>query len=385
MSLSYTSLTAWYGYMTPTIISFIPNLINEAGHEFIYNIAVNDAASMNGWQYYAAVPDDCAVEPLPATWTMCLKVTRKKNIFTSKIERIYLYTSSVYKFFKSKIIRDKTVVIFLESFLFYQLLGLFIVTLFLSRKKILIWLLYRNNYKLTLLDKILNSGFKRLFRSKICLFTDSELLQKSLSHYFNQFVYVLPIPHTQVAAENAFIKKTNQLVCWWPGPPRENKGLETIRKISAIRCVDDLDLRLLVSKKAQIESSKNAIAIDFVNDPLPREEYLKLLSMSDVILLPYDQTVYAESTSGVFVEAIVAGKIPLVSDKTWMAFELRKNNLEELIIDWNRSDILKLILDISKNADVHSKISKMRNLYKTFHNLHSFAHVMQFAFNESRT
>ena len=62
----------------------------------------------------------------------------------------------------------------------------------------------------------------------------------------------------------------------------------------------------------------------------------------DFVLLPYDKKIYAECNLGIFVEAIVAGKITLVSADTWMAYELNKFKLTELVIDW-------LVKFISKN------------------------------------
>ena len=73
---------------------------------------------------------------------------------------------------------------------------------------------------------------------------------------------------------------------------------------------------------------------------LTRTEYLMQLAISDLVLLPYDALAYKERTSGIFIETIVAGKMPAVTRGTWMAGELARYDLSELIVDWNAPAVL---------------------------------------------
>ncbi|NGX56918.1 MAG: hypothetical protein K1060chlam5_01171, partial [Candidatus Anoxychlamydiales bacterium] len=78
--------------------------------------------------------------------------------------------------------------------------------------------------------------------------------------------------------------------------------------------------------------------INFLSSHLTRSEYNEKMSNAKLILLPYDEESYRYRTSVIFVEAIVSGIIPTTTKNTWMASELVKYDLEDLIVDWERPD-----------------------------------------------
>jgi glycosyltransferase involved in cell wall biosynthesis len=54
---------------------------------------------------------------------------------------------------------------------------------------------------------------------------------------------------------------------------------------------------------------------------VPADEYYRLLASADVVLCPYDARAYRSRSSGVFAEAVAAGKPTIVPANTWMASE----------------------------------------------------------------
>jgi glycosyltransferase involved in cell wall biosynthesis len=52
---------------------------------------------------------------------------------------------------------------------------------------------------------------------------------------------------------------------------------------------------------------------------VPAEDYYRLLASADVVLCPYDAQAYRSRSSGVFAEAVAAGKPTVVPADTWMA------------------------------------------------------------------
>ena len=54
---------------------------------------------------------------------------------------------------------------------------------------------------------------------------------------------------------------------------------------------------------------------------VPAEDYYRLLASADVVLCPYDAKAYRSRSSGVFAEAVAAGKPTVVPAETWMASE----------------------------------------------------------------
>ena len=94
---------------------------------------------------------------------------------------------------------------------------------------------------------------------------------------------------------------------------------------------------------------------------------------SDIILLPYAPSSYRFRTSGIFVEAITMGKIALTTKNTWMAYELEKYDLKELIIDWDAPTIVQKLEEIYLNKSIREKLKFMTNEYCKFHNIETFA------------
>ena len=90
-------------------------------------------------------------------------------------------------------------------------------------------------------------------------------------------------------------------------------------------------------------------------------DYSKLLSKSDIILIPYLIDYYRYRTSGIFFEAILASKIPIIPENTWMSsFYKDDKTLERLIIknDYELEKILNFIKINRKNILI--KIFKLK-------------------------
>ena len=66
--------------------------------------------------------------------------------------------------------------------------------------------------------------------------------------------------------------------------------------------------------------------------------------MCDVILLPYDNKLYKNMTSGIFVESIKMKKTVFVTSETIMSDDLKKAKLHDLIItDWKKLSSKKIL------------------------------------------
>ena len=171
--------------------------------------------------------------------------------------------------------------------------------------------------------------------------------------------------------------RKKEILLWWPGGLiREEKGLSTIIELSNLLKNSNLPIKLIIA-----ENSKDKININdkihLVSSFLTREEYYTLMSKADLILLPYQKQNYRYRTSGIFVEAIVAGAIPITSNNTWMATELSKYNLEELIINWDNKNLLDILMKIHISNTIEEKIKKMKTDYKDFHNIKNFAKILK--------
>ncbi len=103
---------------------------------------------------------------------------------------------------------------------------------------------------------------------------------------------------------------------------------------------------------------------------------------SDVILLPYDSAIYAARTSGIFCEAISAGKLTVVIDGIWIASELRRHKLDELIIDRHGDNLAERVFQLHEDAEVRRKIVEMQMAYRALHNTHGFTSALECVYQE---
>lgn len=62
--------------------------------------------------------------------------------------------------------------------------------------------------------------------------------------------------------------------------------------------------------------------VDLLPGPLDAEAYARALMATDIMLLPYDQERYRPRCSGIVLEALAAGVVPLVTGGGWMARQL---------------------------------------------------------------
>jgi glycosyltransferase involved in cell wall biosynthesis len=62
--------------------------------------------------------------------------------------------------------------------------------------------------------------------------------------------------------------------------------------------------------------------LDLLEGPLDAETYARELATADVLLLPYDQGRYRSRCSGVVLEALAAGAVPIMTGGGWMARQI---------------------------------------------------------------
>ena len=184
--------------------------------------------------------------------------------------------------------------------------------------------------------RLLTLAFKKFFKNqnlKTKFYTDSDDLTLEYDMLGVTKFYTLPVPHTIPKPKE---KKLNgKIIISYLGDARSEKGYQYLPHI-----VQDLWEDYLINDKASfvIQSNfnlpegeaaavvaKNQLEflpfskIKLIENPLNLEEYRKLLSNSDVIILPYEQPNYYARSSGILVEALAYGIPVLVPQGTWLS------------------------------------------------------------------
>lgn len=370
---------------SPTLVTLIPQLMDETGHYYSYAKALERACRLIGWSFRAALPRNCRLTSLPQGWSNCLYADRAnwRHQVILALRAILRLSWSIRAFLRSQQQSAAgNAVLFIDSFDQGRLAAVLLSILFLKNRPSEVWIFCRYPYRRLLMQgrilKLLSVIMqKAVSPGKVVFLTDSELLKGSYARLLSRPVNVMPIPHTNFLSfsmENA--SPPDRWTLWWPGEPREHKGLDIIKRMADSRMEGSNRFKLIVAGSAGIDSVANALQLQTIACPQPPEDYAHTLKHADIILLPYDSDIYAEATSGIFVEAVVAGKMPLVSRGTWMAFELKKFDLDDLVIDWDDHRLFSRIEEIVSNTLIRERLKRMRFTYNRLHNEKSYADRM---------
>ena len=283
------------------------------------------------------------------------------------------------KFIKSIALHiDDDDFLFLEDFSLSELYAIVVSAVLSNKKKLSIGILFRYSIKdshlksilYTLLFLIVDLKFKRSL-----YFSDSNLLSDAWNKLLNKKVTTLPIP---LNLEPLSDEKPRRII-WWPGSPREDKGLSRILEmLNRTQYISDVKFILSLDVKKYLTSSK--VEINFIESILTTEMYINTFQMTQYVILPYKKNRYSESTSGIFVESILLGCIPIVEWGTWMAQELERFALMELIVDFEYFHLSDFIATVEKNfSNINNKLKSMQRSYKQFHKVDSYRNIL---FNE---
>lgn len=370
----------------PLFISLIPNLMAGEGHIIPYHQSITKAMNILGWHHEVVYSMEENLPPLPSHWQGCVKgnqLEEKKNVFQT-IKNIDLFANTIKVFLEKKLVfnnHNKPIIVFIERFIHLQLFALLLAIKNLPKDNLYIWILYRHNFHqhktkgvYKLLNKLLKKSVKK---DHFQLFSDSELLAKAMEKYFEESFTVMPIPHTEFVDK----KRDNNhssIICWWAGSPREEKGWQVIKNLADCRIENSDKFVLVTAKSADLISVNGGVKVITTDDNLSRSDYVHWLEKTDIMLIPYDAIAYQERTSGIFTEAVIAGNIPLTTANTWMARELLKFDLADLIINWDHPpSVWQKIEKVINCQEIKVKLRKMQESYRNIHNIHNFAHQFQ--------
>ncbi len=370
-------------------ISIIPDLKGGAGHMFTYHQAFGKSVKINKSEHFVLFYSNITPEIYKSNWRNVLEIgvlemsfrnlVKSGNIIRSAVD-VIKFAHSISKGIGSiEHSRNDKLVLFIERFNALQLAGFMLSSVFKSKKIFHLLILFRHDqysfgnsrYIYKLLVVIIN-----IF-CNLVIVTDSDILARNLRNFFGHKVSTVPIPMSKTRA--ATNKSDNSIVkIWWPGGARINKGWDILKEILGVfsqRTVKK-NIRFVVSNSSGLHHLIQQPHIEILDDVLSIESYYEKFNEINIVLLPYSRNDYRASTSGIFVEAIILGKVPFVTDGTWMSSELRKYDLMELVIDWARPEALDIVLERYNSKDIQGKLKIMQEYYKSYHSVDNFSKII---------
>lgn len=355
-----------------TFHSFAHYAFNELGHPYVYHHSFQQAVEHTENTCYVYAPRQCSIADLPPRWSKWFHST-----FNRKNRRGFW--KDCIKLFRSAANTSQERIFFIEMFSRRDFLPFAVTSLLFSRRNDKIWVLYRDDLTTRRKkDRQTIFFFSRLlmkkFGKRMTLLTDSDLLANYYASKLDRPLTILPIPHIDFIPQpfKPFIKE--KVICSFPGHPRKDKGEEVIEKL--IKLADPMAARIELDLSGATLFSKvtNGLSIHLRKALLSREEYLASLQHCDLILLPHDATLYKWRTSGIFVEAIMAGKIPIVRAGTWLAHELKKYGIDDLAVDWDSPLFFTHLFSLLEKPKLWQQLQTMQDSYLQFH---SFSHFVE--------
>jgi len=222
-----------------------------------------------------------------------------------------------------------------------------------------------------------------LLGERVVLHAENELLAQHLASRFSLAVRPLCIPAIPIRIEAA---QHNRLRVGYLGPARTEKGFAKIPKLVAETIAKNVELEFIVQVTPQIlgYTSEIRTALDellsleyehlrIIEQPLSSLQYEEILGSLDVVLLNYEPAQYRVRSSGIAVEAVVAGKNLIVTPDTFPAYIAGDAGVG---VSFEESAI-EALQRISADRDLYQeRASARRNWYLESHSSRDFAEAL---------
>jgi len=357
------------------VISVEPNVRGEIGHDWIYQQCIESAAGSKDFACEVLVAKD--IEKSPDAWKKVLPSHAKqpRGVIANYVYLIRLI-AAIGLAVRRQSLKANHLFLVLQSFSGMQLFAFSIASALFNRpsRKITPIVVWRYPLKEHGSEKVgISNWLMQSFTVNPTYFSDTELLVDRNTRSLQHPVALLPIPHIDEAFRKGKVaERSKPMVCWWPGAPRKLKGLDLVGGLLA-RLPASAAIKIMAAKSSGLNSATGHFQA--VPDYLERESYARQMLMSDVILTPYTAYAYTMNSSGIFVEAICAGKVVLSLEGTWMAHELNKFGLKEFVLSSDIDQWLPMLINLSEgNVDIQG-FSTMRRKYLDFHSEKTFNEI----------
>jgi glycosyltransferase involved in cell wall biosynthesis len=127
----------------------------------------------------------------------------------------------------------------------------------------------------------------------------------------------------------------------------------------------------------QLASLPRDFEVTLIREALSSDAYHRLLHEADIVVLPYDAAAYSSRSSGVFAEAVAAGKPVIVPAGTWMAGEIGRASGEVGVVYADARDLPRHLANVVRDHDVYKQAALDHSrAWSTYHSAASLLEQM---------
>lgn len=370
--MSTTNIDNKYKYNTCNnhIISINPDLEDAFGHYLHYDLCIENSLDKNTDLYILS--NKKAKDDLLKTNRKIIPTFRDKSWNIGLPEQRTIYMDQIFKLeFKNflNIFEDldgEKIFIFYTGSLTHAILFLDII----EENKININIhinLFREHFNLNYIKenktKILNDILKIKENDNIKLYIDSDELNKEFKNILNITFDrwpMFPITNFNVPINNSLLnKKDDNLKIVFPGNLRLEKGFDLSIKVanslSKVGYSTFIRVTYTNVKDQRIKDLVQNISnnVNIIEGILTEEEYLILIKLSDIIVLPYKVSEFKTRTSGLMADAIYLNKPVVAAKNTYMGNIIEKYNNGVVYDTENEEELENAIKKLSKNYNYY--------------------------------
>ncbi|HUY93174.1 MAG TPA: glycosyltransferase [Pirellulales bacterium] len=176
--------------------------------------------------------------------------------------------------------------------------------------------------------------------SRMHFYTDTEELSRDHELLGKPRFGVLPIPFRTEFVADRLPSADNRLRLAYLGEPRDEKGFPWLPDLidrmmqkyvatgrvrfilQANICAPQYNPKCAAIMPRLRQYSREFVQLVGHDSPLSPEDYYRLLSQADIVLLPYDRDRYRACSSGTLAEAIASGCPVVVPADSWMSSQI---------------------------------------------------------------
>lgn len=273
-------------------------------------------------------------------------------------------------------------VVFIDQPSFEDAVALRLSAGILAKRGAQVWVMLRCSDLDRFLDKWISCLLRDLRARERCdlrLLTDSEVVASDLAGLAP--FYLVPIPHTPTHSPVEVADPHRPIIAWWAGAPRPTKGQAIIEGLAKRPIPPGLSIVL-----PEMPGLDSRDRLDVLPPYLSPAAYAAMLARTDVMLLPYDPLLYRSGTSGIFIETVVAGKVPLVMAGTWMAAILQRYDLKAFVLtpeEWRDEQLMERLPTLARNPDLARRLADLQRELVALHGPQPFRRALVECFQAS--
>lgn len=223
-----------------------------------------------------------------------------------------------------------------------------------------------------------------LKRGAVDFFADTTTLCAVYSALLDCEVQLIPIPHLRDEANS--LETDERVPVTYFGVYSEVKSphlLSTIIPMCQSECQNAWQVKITFLARNHVSNAfaqhmrQLSECVDYKEGPFSPQEVSEILSRGGIVLLPYHSHDYEIQSSGVVMEAISSGCVPLVSASMHDAAALERIDPVFVGRPNNAKDFAERIIEVSKNYSFYKqKLNSLREEIVAFNNPHNFVRTL---------